>query len=128
MAENPWTNLAGAAGELKTPKSVLNEQAGLLASSTERKICGRVKTNRGDGGRVFLELDAYIPTLGGYSVTLVSANHSPHLYPCSVGSSWIEQPDRDAKDAEQLAQYLVAILKTPELQKLVVALYAQARG
>ena len=35
MAENPWTNLAAAAGELKTPKSVLNEQAELLASFYE---------------------------------------------------------------------------------------------
>ena len=128
MAENPWTNLAGAAGELKTPKSVLNEQAELLASSTERKIFGRVKASRGDGGLVFLELDAYVPTLGGYSVTLLSANHGPRLYPCRVASSWIKQPDRNAENAEQLAQYLVAILKMPELQKLVVALYAQARG
>ena len=130
MAENPWTNLAAEVSEIKTPKAVFKEQAELLASATGRKVYGEVKTGRSSDGNVILDLNAVVPSLSGYRVTLARATHDPRLYPCDVRSDWLREnlAATTAENAEQLAQRLVAILKTPELQKLVAAVYAQASG
>lgn len=80
MAENPFADLVASAEGIKTPKDVFRDQADNLSQASERKVLGVVKVSRSGNGDVRLELNASVPKLGGYTVTLLRV----HMKPTSI--------------------------------------------
>ncbi len=79
-------NLWGDLGSIKlqpTPLSILKEQAGLLDKLTGGVLLGKVAKGIGDNEFSY-RLDIVVPTLGGYSKTVLELSYDINIYPVKV--------------------------------------------
>ena len=80
-------NLWGDLSELeivRTPKAILNEQASLLTKATKGILVGDVEIQYQDHGQFEYNLNVCVPTLNGYTYTILSINHKFEFYPIYV--------------------------------------------
>ena len=124
-ARNPWQTLKDEAGKMRTPSQILQEQAGFLQDATGEVIRGRVDIEE-VGGQSRARLEVYVPTLNNYSVSLLEVFHPIVQYPAIVSSHWVpgKEPIK-CGNPEELEAAVVDYLEAPQLQKVVIGLFAQ---
>jgi hypothetical protein len=115
-----WGAIEGP-GVVRTPVSILKEQATLLGKKTNQLLRGRVRT-QAYGREVHHFFDIVVPALDDYSYELFGISHdTADLYPVTVGRSVFD------KEAE-FVDWLGTTLSSRETQKIVRNLLAQANS
>lgn len=128
MAQNGdlWPDLQ--LPEIRTPYSILREQAGYLAKRTGGLLEGRVEKNLWgpdfDKQMLYLQLVLVAPALDGYRYTLLTLVHDPVVaYPV-----WEDVPDgAQLENEDELRKRLSEVFRSPETIKIIQTLMAQSR-
>ena len=124
VTRNPWQKLKDEAASLRTPTQILKEQLGPLQDATGGVLRGRVSTkDRGDG-QTLVTLSVYVPTLNNYTIALLRVAHPLVQYPALLFSDWTTKRVTCGSH-EELEAAILDCLEDPDVQKIVVGLFAQ---
>jgi hypothetical protein len=134
-ATNFWGNVAAV--DLRTPLSIMREQASLLGTMTQNLVEARVDTRvstiegfppffdpnfEAFGERQFVHIfKLVVPALDSYTYDLFTARHGADLYPVRV-------EDKLYKSEGEFEAWFRAKLSAPGTTHLIQKLLAQARS
>ena len=124
-ARNPWRKLKDEALKIRTPTLILRKQAEMLDDATGGLIRGNVDTQE-RGGTAFLKFSAYVPTLNNYRAVLFSVRQPVTQYPATLLPEWGDRGAVECNNDAELEAAVFDYCKSPELQKIVTGLFAQA--
>jgi len=115
-----WGDIAPTA--VRTPVSILREQASLLGAKTKNMIEGQVETHT-SGGDFYHAFNLVAPALENYSYELFQISHAVNLYPVHVRYSSLV-----LKNEEAFVNWLGQKLSSPETKRIIGNLLAQANS
>jgi hypothetical protein len=124
---NLWGELP-VVEKVRTPLAILREQASLLGQMTERLLEGEVIVTSPSPDHIEAQLNIVAPTLGGYSVTILSIQYGLDMYPVKVHHALEDSVRKSAKDEEAFMQALSQILNSASVRKAISALLTQIRS
>jgi hypothetical protein len=119
-----WSDEIGKI-KLRTPVTLLKEQASLLGKKTGNLVEAEVRTSPMGVG-LLQAFVIVVPALFGYSYTLFQILHGPTLYPATVYQGPAQ--GRQILNEDELVQYLREVLASPATTRLIAALMAQAQA
>jgi hypothetical protein len=125
--QNLWGELP-VVEKVRTPLSILREQAAVLGQMSERLLEGEVVVTSTAPERIEAHLNIVAPTLGGYSATVLSIRHGLDLYPVSLQHALEESVKKSAKDEDSFIAALQQILTSESVRKVISALLTQIRS
>jgi hypothetical protein len=105
---------------VRTPVSILREQASLLSTKTKNTIEGQVETHISEG-EFHHSFNLVVPALDNYSYQLFKVWHEVNLYPVHTGQIL-------AKDEEAFIRWLGLRLSSTETKRIIGNLLAQANS
>jgi hypothetical protein len=107
---------------VRTPATILREQASLLGSKTKNTIEGKVES-RVSGSSLYHSFNLIVPALDNYTYELFQISHDVNLYPVHVErrSSYDE-----LKNEEAFVRWLGQKLSSAETRSIIGNLLAQA--
>jgi hypothetical protein len=108
---------------VRTPASILREQASLLGSKTSNLIEGKVES-RVAGSSFNHSFNLVVPALDNYSYELFQISHDINLYPVHVGFQY----DVDLENEEAFVKWLARKLTSPKTRSIIGNLLAQANS
>src|SRR5271166_3035486 len=113
--------------ELRTPVTIMREQAALLGAKTQNVIEARVRTDAGVNSSWFVHhFDLIVPSLDNYSYELFRVQHQIELYPVNTTGPSREQLRLETE--EQFREWLRGKLSSSETKRIIANLLALARG
>jgi hypothetical protein len=118
--------------KVRTPKTVLKEQAALLGEKTKNLILGEVVTDKVplESGKEVISEELYlvVPSLGNYRYRLVELYHEPALvYPLFKGWHLSEGMSPEGINNEgDLTKYLSNVFSNTKTKTIIQSLLAQA--
>jgi hypothetical protein len=115
-----WGDITPSA--VRTPASILREQASLLGAKTRHTIEGQVETQI-SVGTFYHSFNLVVPALENYSYELFKISHQLTLYPIYVG-----YPDPNAEDEQAFVKWLGQKLSSAETKRIIGNLLAQANS
>ena len=124
--EDFWGELGTAT--VRTPVSLMREQAALLGKKTSNLVEAHVKTDS-EGGRLVHRFHLIVPALDGYTYRLFKVSHGMEIYPVMVGG----YDPRNPLDSKQLANeqeftdFLREILSAESTKRIILTLLAQVQ-
>jgi hypothetical protein len=123
MTENMWK--IPNVDNIRTPASILREQADYLTSETNGLLHGRTLSS-GSGDRIVIGLHIVAPALN-YTITLVTYGQKiTEMYPGYL-SSELTGKTTDVRNEEQFIEQLRSILSSRNVEKVLTNLMAQAK-
>lgn len=126
MAKNLWGSLPNVE-KLRTPHTVLQEQASLLAELTGGLLLGQVHRDQAASSfKLTLRINA--PALNNYSYTVLKVSHPIELYPLHVDNETRASATKKCNTEEEFEQVLGSILASNEVQRVIAGLLAQIRA
>jgi len=126
MPENLWPTEFGEIG-LRTPVSILREQALALGERTANIVVGRVSPAGAPAGKFRHVLSLYCPPLA-YQTTFLYVDHELGLYPADIFIDGEENTPIRANDPEEFSRRLREIFSRDKTKKLIASLLAQSRA
>jgi len=124
-AENLWGDLPKA-GDLRTPITILREQASVLGDATNNVLVGDVITGRRlEGFRLSLGIVA--PALDNYRIAILAVNHDMTLYPLLV-TDLLSGGEIQCADEEAFKAALKDILSGPRVHQVINSLLSQSQA
>jgi len=108
--------------EVRTPVSILREQASLLGAKTKYMIEGQVET-RVVESNFYHAFKLVVPALDNYAYELFEIRHSVSLYPVRIVATL-----SDLKSEEAFVDWLAKKLSSAETKSLIGNLLAQANS
>jgi hypothetical protein len=121
------TNLWGDLSTLKkirTPKTLLLEQAEILSQAPGGVVRGQVDTTQ-NGDILYNKLTIVAPALDNYSYAVCVVRHDVELYPCSIYDQRTTQWTKCENEAD-LKEKLGAILSGEKTRRVIEALLSQS--
>ena len=106
-----WQNIPQNIPKVKTPSSVLREQAGMLEKMTQGLLTGVVTTRTNSDGELVHSLYIQAPLLADYSYLLLSVVHSSPIFPLRLEFHGRKIPS--IKSMEEFERALKGVLKNP---------------
>ncbi len=125
--ENLWGELP-AVGDLRTPLSILREQATLLSNMTERLLEGSVRVLRETPDEITAELSITAPALGGYKVAVLRISHKVAIYPVTVTDLINGDTFQGLANEDVYLDHLKTILTDPKIKSVISSLLLQSRA
>ena len=116
-----WGEITPSA--VRTPVSILREQASLLGAKTNYTIEGKVET-RIDGEKFYHLFNLVVPALDNYSYQLFQIWHEVGLYPVRVWGAFGEE----LANEEAFVNWLGRKLSSSETKSIIGNLFAQANS
>jgi len=113
-----WGEIAPSA--VRTPASILKEQASLLGAKTQHMIEGEVVTSA-LGSSFYHSFLLVVPSLDEYKYKLFEIHHGVSPYPVSVLMT-------DLPDEDRFVAWLRDTLSSAETKSIIGNLLAQARS
>lgn len=108
---------------IRSPKTILNEQAEFLAKKTKNLLMANVKTYVGNN-KIRHDFEIIAPKLNGYKYTLFNITHeSVFIYPCIIDLPMIEYK---VENESILIEKLKDIFNSSEIKKVIQALISQS--
>ena len=120
QATDFWGEI-GATG-VRTPLSILREQAAALGPKTSHLVEAKVET-RSYGQSIVHTFDLVVPGLDDYTYRLFEIEHDPNLYPLSVRNE-----DLEFANEKDFTNWLRKQLSSEKTRKLVSNLLAQVQS
>ena len=125
MSENLWPNVFPPPG-VRTPVSILREQALALGEVTSNIVLGGVDSSATSSGEFRHEL--YLRSAGlNYLTPLLSIAHTIDLYPVTIATDGPGGVVRKAADPSELMACLKDLFSTPQVTKTIASLIAQSQ-
>lgn len=122
--ENFWGDLPDI-GSLRTPSSVLREQAAKLGDLTAHVLEGKVESGTTSDNSFIHELNVVAPLLNEYTLTVVTVYHDLSLYPLRLRTFYDYQLI-ECKDETKFNEALKRILSAKEVRNAIATLLAQS--
>jgi hypothetical protein len=116
-----WGEIAPSA--VRTPATILREQASLLGSKTKNTIEAKVDS-RVSGSLLYHSFNLVVPALDHYTYELFQVSHDVNLYPVHVGFPFTV----DLADEEAFVKWLGQKLSSAETKGIIGNLLAQANS
>jgi len=116
-----WGDIQAKA--IRTPVSILREQATLLGPKTQNLIEAKVATTT-ELGTFFHSFNLVVPALDSYTYRLFRVSHQIELYPIRVHGD----PIVDLADEGAFSDWLRQRLSSEETKRIIASLTAQASG
>jgi hypothetical protein len=110
--------------ELRTPLSILKEQASVLGAKTANAVIAEV-TSKSEAGLFYHRLFLVVPVLDNYRYQLLTVNNGVKLYPLEL--KWAGRSYRCLDEAD-FKERLKETLSSDETRILLAALVAQAKA
>jgi hypothetical protein len=123
MAAQPdlWGEIQAA--DVRTPVSILKEQAALLGSKTGHALEGQVETELLYPRTISHSFNVVVPALDNYAYHLFSIRHSAELYPVDADGA-----DSALTTEAEFTEWLRRKLSSPDTKRVVGSLLAQANS
>jgi hypothetical protein len=125
--QNLWGELP-VVEKIRTPLSILREQATVLSQMSERLLEGEVMVTSDSPDQIEAQLNIVAPTLGGYSVTILSISYGLDLYPILLQHALEPSIRKSAKDEQAFIVALQQVLTSESVRKVISALLTQIRS
>ena len=131
---NLWPDDIAVSNDLKTPVTILRQQATLLGEKTQNLVVAEVSTTveelSAGGNRFMHRFNVVAPALGNYRFCIFRVEHTIDFYPIkiSVYSPKKGQPDITVKSEGEFAQALKEIFSSEEARRVIHALIAQSQA
>ena len=116
-----WPDFTNAS--LRTPVTLLREQAALLGPKTQQLVVADVES-MASGENFYHRFYLLVPTLDNYRYELFALSHSILLYPATVS---YKSMGIHIENEEALKTWLKNVLSSKETTKIIEALLAQAK-
>jgi hypothetical protein len=111
---------------IRTPKTILVEQADILNTTTEGVIRAQVTANQNHGNLTYT-LSLVAPVLNNYAYTVCVVTHDINVYPCKIfdsqANAWLA-----CQDEGELKEKLGAILSSEKTRHVIEALLSQSQS
>ena len=116
MSKNFWGNLEDL-DVIRTPRSILKEQAARLGKATKHILIGEVDETSG-ASQFRYALEIRVPDLNDYVYTVLTVNHDVELYPVTVSA---DKPNVYEKcdDEKEFLGVIEAILSSKDVRRVV---------
>jgi hypothetical protein len=112
--------------ELRTPVSILKEQAEYLSSQTSGLLLGQISTTGTSDNRMISDLKIITPSLNRYTYNLLSYMHPvAFLYP-GVLFSHLHDARIEIENEDNFMNQLSIIISSEETLRLISSLLSQA--
>ncbi len=109
---------------IRTPYTILKEQASLLTQKTNGLLIGEVSRDQARNTQQFATtLWIKAPSLNNYIYSIVSVKHSIQLYPVYIIAE--TNPQINCSSEEEFEQALGKILSSPEVKRVISSLLAE---
>lgn len=109
---------------IRSPKSILTEQAGYLTEKTKNILLGEVSSGNGSNNRIVHFLKIVAPSMNNYKFSLLHVYHDPVLfYPCQLSANG--GTTYSIENEENLLVVLKEIFTQPTTIKIINSLYSQ---
>ncbi len=112
------------ADNIRTPLSILSEQASALTEETGGALRGRVKRDA-LGDDLVLTLTITVPALDNYSVDLIKYWQPIQMYPGSLDFT-LKPASITVRNEEEFRKALMEILSSDEVTRIITSLFSQA--
>lgn len=122
--ENFWGEVGDLTG-VRTPLTVLREQAAVVSKITDGSVYGEVSTGSRDN-ELFAELELVVPALNEYRLAVVSIFQPVTLFPLRVYDEIMNQ-SHNCADHEQFDALLKDILGSTQMKTILRSLVVQAK-
>lgn len=126
MAKSLWGDLSSIA-IMRTPKTILEEQAALLSEATGGMLVGTVKELASGGPNFCYTLMVVVPALNNYTYQILQIVHPLEMYPLNLSAAR-PQVNQPVKDQEALESAIEKVLTSAELRAVLSALKSQIVG
>lgn len=117
---------------LRTPLSVLREQAALLGPKTQNIVTANVTAGRNESGELISVFQLVAPALGGYKLAVFAMKHGvTALYPVEISSPIISRSGPTPgiwkiRNEDELLSTLREIFAHPKMIQAIQSLIAQS--
>src|SRR5882724_8813454 len=101
--------------QIRTPKTILVEQANILNQATKGVVRADV-VSTGSGPNLTHLLNLLAPALGNYTYMVAGVAHDINIYPCKLLNP-IQNLAEDCTDEVDLKKKLSAVLSDPKTRK-----------
>ena len=109
---------------VKSPKSILEEQAIFLATNTKNLLTANINTHTNFDGRLEHTFEIVAPALNGYKYSLFTINQKDiFLYPCRLEG----EGQYSINTEDDLIKKLKDIFNSAETQKIINSLMSQSK-
>jgi hypothetical protein len=119
MVESFWA--IPDVANLRTPLSILREQASALTDQTKGTLVGMVEA-KGEGGKIEISLDISVPSLNDYRYRILTYRQPIELYPGVVVADVLSQ----VSDEKRFTETVKAVLSSTRVRNALVSLLSQA--
>ena len=124
--KNLWGDLPSGEG-IRTPLTILREQASMLGEMTNNLLEAQILTNQVSSEDMLHTFQIVAPALDNYTFNLFRVQHGVHLYPLAIidiqRGVQLHTPDEPSFEEK-----LEEILTSEQTRRLVAALLAQIRS
>jgi len=121
--KNLWGELPNAEN-IRTPYTILKEQASMLSEITNGLLIGEVVINNQTDNSFGMTLRIKAPSLNNYTYSVVQVGQPIQLYPVSIINLLNNVVDRYSSE-EEFENALGQILSSQEVKRVISALLAQ---
>lgn len=120
MADSFWVIPDAAA--IRTPLSILREQASALTQQTHGVLVGEAEA-KADGDELVVSLDVVVPGLNDYRYRVLTYRQPLEMYPGSVWGSGVET--QTISDETRFVSVVKAALSSQKVKNVLTSLLAQ---
>jgi hypothetical protein len=120
----------GLVEQIRTPTTILREQADALFEMTKGILNGIVTFSSDTRGKFTIVLSIVAPAINNYQVEVAQAHHTISLYPVEVIAAWdkYEKEPVKCKDENEFTTELGRILRSESTTTIVASLLAQSKA
>ena len=110
---------------IRTPYTLLKEQASILSEITNGLLIGEVRRVFGKDQEFIFNIRIKAPALNDYTYSVVEVKYPIKLYPVIVKSLVVENFQRECSSEEEVENALGEILSSQEVKRVILALLSQ---
>lgn len=115
------------AGNEKSPKQIMTEQADALTEAMHRSLYGKVEVEQNEH-QIVVSLSIVAPGLNHFEVGIVQARHGVLIYPLRIVDMVRSIEWKTCNDENEFKTELANILQSEHTRKIISSLLLQVRG
>ncbi|WP_462250908.1 hypothetical protein [Ferruginibacter sp.] len=123
-ANDLWPEF-GQIEKIRSPKTIMIEQANFLNEKTKNVLSAKVETSSSSTSsqELIQFFKIYVPALNNYNFSLFYVRHKVIFYPLVIGLDGVQFP---IDDEPQFVEKLIEIFNSTTTLKIIRTLYSQA--
>jgi hypothetical protein len=114
---------------MKSPATILREQAGYLAEKTKNVLQAEVRISENKKDEFIFSFIIIAPALKNYRYSLLQISYGIACYPVIIyhtTESGITVPHYQLKDEEEFVNYVRKVLNDPHTINIIASLYSES--